>query len=101
MAQVVKSIPTDSRDLPILHSQYYGNWCPGHARGHCIGSHGIHLVYICEVSPILSTEKHGAWSSDYESYRFDAVSPQLPNPWHHALELYMLLFDPQFMASSH
>ena len=36
----------ENKNLPILHSQYCGCWCPGDARGQGISSHCIDLVFL-------------------------------------------------------
>ena len=42
--QVFEILPQIDKNLPILHSQYYGCWCPGDVRSQGISSHGIDLV---------------------------------------------------------
>ena len=40
----LKSFLVQDQDLPSLHSQYHGWWCPGDARSQGISNHDINLV---------------------------------------------------------
>ena len=43
--QVVEILPLEQdKNLPILHNQYHGCWCPGDVRSQGISSHDIDLV---------------------------------------------------------
>ena len=43
-AQVVEILPHVSQNVPILHSQYHGCWCPGDSKNHAINNHDIYYV---------------------------------------------------------
>ena len=40
----VEILLEEDKDLPILHNQYHGCWCPGDARSQGINNHDIDLV---------------------------------------------------------
>ena len=44
MTQVVEINVKQDKDLPILHNQYHGCWCPGDARSQGISNHDIDQV---------------------------------------------------------
>ena len=44
MAQVVDMWAMRDKNVPILHSQYYGCWCYGDSRKQAISNHDIYYV---------------------------------------------------------
>ena len=42
--QEVEILPQKDKNLPNLHSQYHGWWCPGDVRSQDISSHDIDIV---------------------------------------------------------
>ena len=58
MAQVDKIPPMNDKDLLIiLHSQYYGGWCPGAARSYGISSYTFSIGVVCPEYFIFSARK--------------------------------------------
>ena len=52
MTQVVEILlQVKDKDLPILHSQYHGCWCPGDARSQGISNHDIDQVNLDNSGP--------------------------------------------------
>ena len=51
MAQVVEILPQKDKDLPILHSQYHGCWCPGDPKNQDISYYDIELVKPRYIGP--------------------------------------------------
>ena len=43
---VIQILPHINENLPILHSQYDGSWCPGDARSQGINNHDIYYVEL-------------------------------------------------------
>ena len=46
MTQAIEILPCVRQNLPILHSQYHGCWCPGNARSQGISKNDIYFVEL-------------------------------------------------------